>query len=1124
MNQPKYKSRCYKRVGKVMLSLVFATFLTFTVQAQLVNLSVTNQPITKVCKEIEKQTGFYFIYANDLKDKSYPVSVNIKNQPVREALEKIFEGTPYAYEVNDKLVSVNTAKKTRIADPVPADTISITGIIYDGTGKGALENASVMTSITKRGAMTDVHGRFKLKGVKRGELIIVSYLGYEQNKIIIEVKNDYFITLKPSENILDNVVIKAYGTTTKRFSTGSIVSISGKEIAEQPVMNPIMALQGRVPGMVITQTDGNPASPVKIEIRGRNSLNRNMTSEPLYIIDGVPFSVMDAGPQTYRTDNTTVSSGLDQTGITSGYTKGISPLYGMNMDDISSITVLKDADATAIYGSRGANGVILINTKRGQSGRTNINVNLTQGQTYITHYLDMLSTSEYLALRREAFANDGITPSKTFGQKGFAPDLMLWDSTRDVNWQKLLWNHPASFTNVSASVSGGSLASTYRISGNYNKANDISGNGSNNQAASVGVSLGTQALNDKLKINFNGTYGFTTVDKLGSYTPQLIFLPPNAPDFEKADGSLNFDDYHAYGNDLPPFAGLYSGMTSKSYNIRGGLDVNYNITSGLDFSTTFGLTQNLNNSSSFNPIKGINPYSPGSHTGKTNNGHTNNTNISVEPRLNYNVTIKNSVINAFAGATYQANKTVANSINADGYLSDDLMGSISYATKILGHDYSTEYKYAGVFAGITYRLKDRYIASLNGRRDGSSRFGPGKEFGNFGSVGLAWIISDEAFAKKILPSFISSLKVQSSYGITGSDGVGEYQYLPSWGNTGTTPQMYNGIPSLYPLLLANNDYHWQQNKKMQFSVDLGLLEDRILLNAQRYIDRCNNQLVSYPVGSYTGFMSYTANSPANVQNSGWDISMSSRIIQSSKVNWTLSGFVSINRNKLLSYPLFEYSPYYTTYKIGYPLSIAYKYKFTGIDPKTGQPTYQDANNDGKIDYDLSVPAGTGKDDRTEIVNTTPPITGGLTSSLNYKKFSLTLVFSYKRNNQLNVLTSKLGELRNYSHEQVKGHWQYEGQIATSPKASTLPIDRDLFSDADIRYEMINVIRLSNASFKYTMPAKWAQAVKMANLNLSLNSNNLLLITNYKGLDPDHDLNYGGNPPTRTITFTLGATF
>ena len=658
------------------------------------------------------------------------------------------------------------------------------------------------------GVTTDAKGEFKLKNVVKGEFILVSFIGYEQARVLIDKEKHYFIYLKPAENQLDHVVVKAYGTTSKRFNTGSIVTVTGKEIANQPVMNPILALQGKVPGMVITQTDGDPTSPIKIEIRGRGSINPNMTGEPLYIIDGIPTNVMDAGTLSKNKAGQMVSPGLDQAGLTTTYTKGISPLFGMNMDNIESISVLKDADATAIYGSRGANGVIIINTKRGRAGKTSVTANLSKGVTSISRYFKMLDIKDYLALRREALANDGLTPSATPGDPGFAPDLMLWDTTRNVNWQKELWGKPASFTNLSTSISGGTASTTFSAGASYSKSNDLSNTSNASQNTSINTSVSTRALNDKLSINLQLSISNSRSDKNGVISYAAITLPPNAPELFKPDGEINWHDYYqAYGASISalPTSGYYNTLNSKTTVINGGTNITYNIAKGFDFSTTVGFMSSNNSGTNKNPIKSNSPYGPSPiRTGMSTFGQTKINTFSAEPKLSYSTQIRDSRFDIFAGVSYSESKTAATTVTAKGYTSDDLMGSMSYATNITGDDRLSEYKYAGMFAGIGYRLKDRYLVNLNGRRDGSSRFGPGKEFGNFGSIGVGWVVSDEPFAKKILPSFVSFLKLQSSYGITGSDGVGDYQYLQQWGNAGTSSGYlsYDDIAPVYPLLLA----------------------------------------------------------------------------------------------------------------------------------------------------------------------------------------------------------------------------------------------------------------------------------------------------------------------------------
>ncbi len=314
--------------GKGLLMLPLALLAALPLGAQTVNLTVRKAPIEKVCKEIEKQTGFYFVYAKDLKEKEFPVSVDLKNEKVENAIAKVFEGSPFRYEVIDKVVSVNTAARAKENSAAPAeDTLHVRGSVYGGMT--ALPGASIMSTKTKKMVLSDTRGQYELKGVVKGEEIIVTFIGFEQKRMVVGDDRNIGFFLKPAANNLDNVVVKAYGTTSKRFNTGSISSISGKEIENIPIQNPLMALEGRVPGLTITRLSSDPSAAFKIEIRGRKNINPNIPSDPLIIIDNVPMTVLNLttrSTQAYNSSNN-ISLGLDQSGVS---LNGISPFFGLN--------------------------------------------------------------------------------------------------------------------------------------------------------------------------------------------------------------------------------------------------------------------------------------------------------------------------------------------------------------------------------------------------------------------------------------------------------------------------------------------------------------------------------------------------------------------------------------------------------------------------------------------------------------------------------------------------------------------------------------------------------------------------------------------------------------------------
>jgi TonB-linked SusC/RagA family outer membrane protein len=1068
--------------------------------AQTVTLSANKMPLEKICKEIEKQTGYYFVYAKDL-ERSQPVSVQLKNEAVKSALDKIFDGSNLRYELIGKVVSVNTKKKEA---PVQSnnesitDTINVRGFVI--TEKGPLENVSISSTKSKRSTLTDLKGAYVLKGVIPGEELVFSYVGYSPLRRKVGRDREIVVALQVADNELDKVVVKAYGTTTKRFATGTIATVSGKDIENVPVQNPLLALTGRVPGIVITPLTGEASAPIKVEIRGRNSINPNFPSDPLYVIDGIPQTIMDLNNRKvgYK-EPTMISSGLNQSDVYG--LGGLSILFGLNPADIESIDVLQDAGATAVYGSRGANGVILITTRRGKGGGTRFTFGVSQGVTYVSRYYDMLNIKDYLQLRREAFANDGRTPSKVPGTADYAPDLLVWDTTRNVNWQKYLYGNTGRYSRYNASVSGGNDQTNFRLGAGYSKTTDIKAVSGTNQSATFSFALDHKSNNKKFSTQLTAMFVHSKTDAVllnASYT-----LAPNAPDAFDSAGNLNYAPYEIAKVNFP-FANLKRTNEGKNNQLQSSLDLGYLLFTGVNLVTSFKYTQSNNNSVSITPIASKNPFLATDQKGNNYTGTTKVSNFTIDPAITINKSLGNGAISARIGGTYQSNITQTLSINGSDYVSDDLIGSLSNAPKTTTTERYGQYKYAGVYALINYDYAHKLIFDISARRDGSSRFGPGKQFGNFGAFGAAWIITEEEWAQKSLPAFITLIKPSFNYGIVGSDGVGDYRYLSQWSNESNFAALttYNGVNPLVPQLQPNQDFHWASSK--QLSVNL-LLEfwNRISVYGNWWRNNTDNQLVQFPTGTYTGFDYVTANSPANVLNTGWAVTVNATAI-----------------------PKLELSPYFTQYKVGASINDQYVYKFIGVNPQTGTFEFVDINKDGEVKSNSSVAPGTADDDRYYTVNPVPDFQGSVRSTLRFKQVTLDLLFTCKRYWASTFLNSRIGGMDNISQYEFDRRWTKPGQITdvAKPTVSTLPSNQGDLNNSDGKFQKTNFIRLSSASIAWSIPQKALKLAGLSAMTLSLDANNLFLLTNFKGIDPELSWGGGSLPPSRTIAMTLNCSF
>jgi len=1115
------------RVMKLTVLLLTAAFLNVSAKglSQNVTFSSKSATLEKVFTEVKKQTGYLILYSEARLSNSKPVTLSVKNMPLLRFLDLLFEDQPFHYTIESHTIIVSpTPPPIPVVQPSAntansADALSPPGPIHGSVRTAAgdpIAGANILIKGTKKGTAAKADGSFTINA-KEGDVLVISSIGYEASEYVVQsatMKTDappLIFRLKHSSSVLDQTVVVAYGTTTERLNTGSVSTVTAKQIETQPLMNPILALRGLVPGLNITPTAGYASSPVKMEIRGRKNINTLVSGDPLILIDGMPITNINLN-NTDQSNGQNILPVLTQYQLNESPTGGQSPLFGLNPLDIESITVLKDADATAIYGSRGANGVVLITTKKGKPGPPQFTVNVNEGISKLTRRYHMLNTPQYVEMRKEALRNDGLPLTAQY-----APDLLVWDTTRNVDWQKELWGGTGKVTSVNAGLSGSSGNTSFRVNGSYNRQTEILTVSGGNQAANLAFSLESHTNDRKFSIAIQSLYSYSLTNEVNQFGLAAT-LAPDAPPMYDSVGALNYAAWNAGGtlSGSYPFGALLQRTKSSTNNLNSSLALSYKPLKGLELKTSFGYNNLLNNSSSIYPKAAQNPdaYNP---TGSATFTVAGNGGWSIEPQIDYTNFIGPGRLSVLAGSTIQSSFSRYNVTNGTGYTDDELINSILDAPQQTAYDAYGQYRYAAVFGRINYDIRDKYILNLNGRRDGSSRFGSGFQFGNFGSVGGAWIISEEKFVKSVLPKFISFLKLRGSYGTTGGDGVGDYQYLSQW-SSGTITNLvpaYNGIAR--PLInqhAVNQYFHWQSNHELNEALEIGLFKDnRLTVQVEHYRNRCNNQLLSYPTAVFTGFSSVTANWPATVQNSGWEVTLAaSKLIDTKDFTWSLSFNISINRNILYAYPDIANSAYYTQYLVGKPLNTIYAYHYLGIDPMMGTYAFEDYNHDGLLEHNLSssVPPLSDVTDNRSMINLNPTYFGGLTSQFTYKGIGLGILFDYKKQMGKNAysVNGAPGEINhNIPVELFNGRWKGPGDRnakfpAPSNGSSTSIINGGLFSQSDGIYTDASYCRLANLSLSYSLPAKTAKKMGMLGASIFINAQNVFVITGYKGTDPE----------------------
>lgn len=517
------------RISSILIFLqLFAVYLfaAHYTNAQLISIAADRASVREVFSQIEKQAKFTFSYQESTIKETPAITLYIKNKQLTEVLFELSRKTDLSFKLIGKVIAVTKIKKDGPQKenglhlkPIKAvqdyEMIStqdtIRGKVVNENGE-PLIGASVAVKRAKTVAITDNDGRFVLPNTEKNATLIITYVGYESREV--SAYNTANVILDKKTSYLDEVQVIPYGTTTRRLNTGSVSSITSEEISKQPVNNVLGVLSGRLPGLEVTQSSGVPGASFKLQIRGRNSIIQG--SEPLILIDGIPFA---AGNEGLSTMISAINSSLNSE-------SSLSPFFSINPSDIESIDILKDADATAIYGSRGANGVILITTKKGKEGITHITTNFSQGLTRVGKTMKLMNTQQYIEMREEAFKNSAQEPNIIN-----APDLLIWDKSRYTNYTKEFIGGTGHTTNSQLSISGGNKISQFLIGGNYYRETNVFPGDFSNQRGGININLNHKSLDEKLQLTFTSIYTVASNNTPGIDLTYYTFIPPNTPSF-----------------------------------------------------------------------------------------------------------------------------------------------------------------------------------------------------------------------------------------------------------------------------------------------------------------------------------------------------------------------------------------------------------------------------------------------------------------------------------------------------------------------------------------------------------------------------------------------------------------
>lgn len=968
-----------------------------------------------------------------------------------------------------------------------AQNRNVSGVVISSEDNFPLPGVNITVKGTTRGTISDLDGQYSLEAPNEATLIY-SFVGFLSKEVPVGNKTTIDITLSPDTKTLGEVLVVGYGSVTKGDLTGNIASVKGAEIANIPVPNFTEALQGRMAGVFIESSSGKVGEGVKVRVRGTSSISSG--SEPLYVIDGMP--------------------------ITADGTLGYSnPLSDINFNDIESFEVLKDASASAIYGARASNGVVIITTKSGATGKTKFNVGFQRGISSPTRLIKWMNSTDYVELTRESAINadnlDGINPTNPDEYEDswleFAETKMTtlsghgdWNSLNiDTDWQDQAFNKDAGVTNLNFSASGGDDKTQFYVSGAYDKQDGIIIRNSLERISSR-FNLHHEVL-ERFNIGVNFGLSRTLTNRLSNDNQfnnplQLVAFAPISP-VRNPEGELYDRPVTSYYNNLIDSENASWQQTSfrNLANIYG----EYKFTNTLKFRTEFGadiLTQNEERY-----------FGSRTNSGKSTNGYGTSQWVRI---FNYNTNnyftytnVFNAIhdLNITAGMSFQMSERNYTYVEGMKFPLDALKTLVSAADITGGESSFTNFSFLSYFARTNYKFKNKYLFTASGRIDGSSRFGDNSKYGFFPAASAGWILSEEDFLRG--NKSLSLLKLRASYGLTGNAEIGNFDHLGLY-----APVAYGQISGLSPNQIYNPDLVWEKTAQFDIGLEFGLFHDRITGELDYYHKNTFDLLLDVPVPGTTGFLIQTQNI-GNMENYGFEVVLNSTNLIKPKFSWTSSLNFSRNINKVTALAEGQTSipsgssSLLNSITVGETIGAFYGVAYASVDPKNGDALFY-ANvekTETTNDYNSAT--------RMILGSPHPKFVGGLNNKFKIGEFDVSFLLQGVYGNDAYLAGGRFfaanGDWFDNGTKAQMDRWQQPGDITDIPQArfsggnGTQPSSRFL-SDA-------SYLRFKTLTIGYSLPSDILEKFKVSSLRVYFTGQNLLTVTNYEGWDPEVNTDY-----------------
>ena len=1091
---------------KTLLLLGVLLFgFTVSAQSQKVSLDFKNERVEKVLASIKSQTGMSLVFSDQLVDVNRKVTMQLKDVTLKEALTRLLSGTDLTFEIrNNKIYFI---EKKAVSRP-GSKKKRVTGVVKDVMGEPLIGANVVEKGRSTNGVITDFNGKFTLE-VDESASLVVSYIGYLAQDIPTKGKGDFHIILKEDTNTLDEVVVTGYGDFKKATYTGSASVLTTEKLEALPVVSVGQMIESNIPGIsVVAGTSSQPGAKTTLRVRGVASMNAS--TEPLYVLDGVPIPSYDLSNFT----------SMSEAG-------GMGFIETLNPADIESITVLKDAASASLYGAKGANGVVLITTKKGKEGKLRVNMAAKYGITDFAYtYRPLMGGEERRKLIHEGLVNFQL-------DKGVSEQEA--QQYADANIDQYAKRLPQGYSDWESALFKTGYQQDYNLSASAGNQNS-SFIGSLGYTKQTGVSLNSEmerftgrvdASNKYKKVEFgmNASFSWTKNVHLpeGKFYGSAIYaskvnLTPSTPIYNE-DGTYasGYRENNGYNPILEAEVNDYYARTVRA---MGTAKIAYNVWDNLKVSSVFTVDYSLTKDFFF--------QSPEGRDGATYQGRgrmqmTDRMRYTSQNNLTYSKTFGKHSVSAVAAFEvmkydyedlYAAKKTYGQDINTSlGNAADPID-----ADQKLQEDALMSY-----VASVNYSYGDKYYASFSFRRDGSSRLSPDTRWGNFWSLSASWRLSQEKFMQS-LKSVLSDLKLRASYGVNGNLPSSYYGYQSTY----TTGAFYNGKPSPWESTLGNEELTWEKNYALNLGLDIGLFS-RVNVSLDWYTRTTKDLLMSKQLNSISGFSSLLTN-VGQMRNTGVELEVRSNNIKTKDFSWTTAFNLSHNKNKILKLadlPWFVDGRYVR--KEGYPFNTIYLREYAGVDPETGSALYYDNQQDENGNYTKNKVTDPGQASPIPLKDITPTISGGFMNTFNYKfidlSFNLSYSFGgYSYDNASYILQDDgYSVISNKSTEQRR-RWQKPGDITDVPrfvygnkKGGNYNSSRAIHST--------DHIRLKSLILGLNAPKAWLQKLGIGNARIYFSGTNLLTWAAYDQYDPEMSGVVGFyTPPLKTYAFGLELKF